>query len=66
VNGDYVDGSVYCLRCVRCLMSFCGGSPRELAARYGAHSCDLDDVASLAAFRAAAAWLESIKQEGNP
>lgn len=60
-----MSGQVYGLRCIRCLLSFCGTSPRELAARIGAHQCDPRDAAALAAFRAAAAWLESINEEGN-
>ena len=57
---------VYGLRCVRCLLSFLGPSPRELAARIGAHECDPRDAAALAAFRAAAAWLDTIdEQEGK-
>lgn len=56
---------VYGLRCIRCLLSFFSTSPRELAARLGAHECDPHDRASLDAFRAAAAWLQSINEEGN-
>lgn len=56
---------IYALRCVRCLLSVCGTEPRELAARIGAHECDQRDVISLEAFRAAAAWLDRITEEGK-
>lgn len=49
---------IYCVRCVRCLWSATGPEPRDLARQIGQHRCNPIDERALAAFHAAAAWLE--------
>lgn len=55
--------NTYVLRCVLCLQSFVGSEPRDLARQYGAHVCDPHDRWSLEAFRAAARWLEQLRNQ---
>jgi hypothetical protein len=50
---------LFCIRCVRCLWSITGTEPRDLAYGIGQHRCNPADERALAAFYAAAAWLDN-------